>query len=66
MEYIKVPWKRFIGIAAVLLVMALMPWIKWPEGPAHLSWGVWIVCYFSYAVLLIWSFIFAYSDSEKD
>ncbi len=66
MEYIRVPWKRFIGIGLFLLTCAALPWFKWSEGPAHLSWGVWILCYFTYAVLLVWSFIFAYSNSAED
>lgn len=66
MEFIKVPWKRFIGIAVFLLICAILPWFKWSEGPAHLSWGVWLLCYASYVVLLVWSFWFAYSDSDEE
>ncbi|MEW6546684.1 MAG: hypothetical protein AB1446_07190 [Bacillota bacterium] len=51
-EWVRVPWFRFIGMSLFLLLMALAPFVRWPAGPASLDWGVWMVCYFAYLVLL--------------
>lgn len=26
--------------------------VKWPDGPAHLDWGVWVVVYFGYVFVV--------------
>jgi hypothetical protein len=26
--------------------------VEWPQGPAHLDWGVWIVVYFGYLYVI--------------
>ena len=26
--------------------------IKWPQGPANLDWGVWLLCYFGYIYII--------------
>lgn len=49
---VKLPWisillmALFIGGGSVALI------VKWPPGPAHLDWGVWILSYFGYAYVI--------------
>jgi hypothetical protein len=63
-KYVKPPVKTFVGMAVFILLLAIVPWIEWPMGPANLSWGVWILCYFSYAVLIGWSIIWAFFNKK--
>jgi len=48
-----------ITLMAVFLVggtLALL--VDWPEGPAHLDWGVWLVVYFGYVYVVVASFFY--------
>jgi hypothetical protein len=56
-NWIKVPWSRFIGMAVFILFLALASNFQWPTGPMGLDWGVWLVCYISYGVLVVWSIV---------
>lgn len=55
---VKVPWLRFVGMAVFLLFLALAPYFASPAAPAGLNWGIWLVCYFSYAVLIGWAAVY--------
>jgi len=55
---VRVPWLRFVGMAVFLLFLALAPSFAWPSGPAGLNWGIWLVCYLSYVVLIAWAVLY--------
>ncbi|HHX27892.1 MAG: hypothetical protein ACOX5Q_01425 [Bacillota bacterium] len=56
-NWVKVPWSRFIAMIAFILFLALASNFEWPMGPMGLDWGVWLVCYISYGVLIVWSIV---------
>ena len=52
MTRLRLPWIS-IALMAIFLgggTLALL--VHWPEGPAHLDWGVWIVVYFGYVYVV--------------
>ena len=65
-KWIKVPWLQFGLMFAFVLFLALAPSFNWPMGPMGLDWGVWLVCYVSYAVLIIWSIVYVVRGNRSD
>lgn len=57
-NWVKVPWSRFIAMIVFILFLALASNFQWPMGPGGLDWGVWLVCYISYGVLIVWSIVY--------
>ena len=39
-------------MAVFLLGGSLALVVKWPPGPAHIDWGVWVVVYFGYVFVV--------------
>ena len=65
-NWVKIPWLQFVSMFAFILFLALAPNFNWPIGPMGLDWGVWLVCYVAYAVLIIWSIIYVWRRDGSD
>jgi len=45
----------FVSITLMIIFLIggmLVILIKWPQGPANLDWGIWILAYFGYAYII--------------
>lgn len=65
-QYITVPWGRFISMFAFILLVAVGTFIKWPMGPANLTWGAWMVGYGGYVVLWVSTIAYLVATGRDD
>ena len=52
MNKLKIPFVSICLMIVFLLGGSLILVVKWPQGPANLDWGVWILNYFGYIYLI--------------
>lgn len=48
----RLPWISILLMAIFLAGGSAALVVEWPQGPAHLDWGVWIVVYFGYLYVI--------------
>jgi hypothetical protein len=49
---VKLPVISMLLMAIFLVGGSVALVLDWPQGPAHLDWGVWIVVYFGYVYVV--------------
>jgi hypothetical protein len=54
----RLPWVSILLMAIFLGGGSAAFLVDWPEGSAHLDWGVWIVVYFGYVYIIAASVIY--------
>ena len=48
----RLPWISILLMAIFLGGGSAALVVEWPQGPAHLDWGVWTVVYFGYLFVI--------------
>ena len=54
----RLPWVSILLMAIFMAGGSAAFLVDWPQGPAHLDWGVWIVVYFGYVYVMAASVIY--------
>jgi len=49
---VKLPVVSIVLMIVFVVGGSLMLVVDWPQGPANLDWGVWILCYGGYVYLI--------------
>ncbi len=52
MSPMKPPWISIVLMTIFLVGGSISLVVDWPEGPAHLDWGIWVVVYCGYAYVV--------------
>ena len=65
-SFVRVPWPRFIGMAAFLMSLILAIFVSAGEGPWGIDWATFYVGWLGYVILIATSFIFIYNHNKKD
>lgn len=58
----KLPYVSIFLMALFLVGGSVIIVSKWPQGPANLDWGVWILTYFGYAYVIAASIFYVKKD----
>jgi hypothetical protein len=54
----RLPWISILLMTIFMVGGSAAFMVDWPQGPAHLDWGVWVVVYFGYVYIIAASVIY--------